>query len=695
VELTLRNTRRLGIATGLLLLLLLLMWSDGPETVAISTTTQQPLLQVDDGQDQSVTVTLLHNNDGESKLLPNSEAGFPGVARFANEWIAQGRASDSDILLRVSAGDNFLASKEFAIGLERQDQPLYDSIALRGLYEVMALGNHDFDFGPEVTARFIEGFQANGTTMPVVFVSANIDVSDEPSLQTLVEQDQLARSTIVSDSASDLRIGVIGAITPRLPNISSPQNVRVDADVAAAVNAEVAALQSEGINRIVLVSHLQGLAEDQALIAQLSGVDVVVAGGGDELLRNPGDSCQPDQEPIGPYPLLATDAQGNDVPVVTAPGGYRCIGRLEITFTADGQVSKLDGTSIGVALDGEAERFAVSRVEQPLTAALEELDSTVVGTSDVALDGRRSSVRTGATNLGELLADSLLAAGNTDDPFGGLPAVVAVQNGGGIRNDAELPIGEVSASDTFDVAPFANFVVTGVVPREQFRDMLEVAVASLPEPSGTFPQAAGFSMVVDAGQPAREIADDGDCSLVGNPGSRIRSVILDDGTEIVRNGEVVDGEPLTLATIDFLASGGDCYPLADLDFAKTGISYQQALQTYIAVDLGGDITGDQYPVGGSTTAIESDEVLGIQQDAPAEQAQADLAKTGVESARLLIVALTVLAGGTMIYAEAKRAGRISLANRLRANRAWIPIEDADSDESDTSLRQMHHGSDSD
>ena len=73
---------------------------------------------------------------------------------------------------------------------------------------------------------------------------------------------------------------------------------------------------------------------------------------------------------------------------------------------------------------------------------------------------------------------------------------------------------------------------------------------------------------------------------------------LDDGTAIVRDGAVVPGDPVVLATIDFLANGGDCYPLADIEFTKLGVSYQQALADYIAKDLGGTITAADYPAGG-------------------------------------------------------------------------------------------------
>ena len=668
----------------------------------------------DSDDDGSVTMTLLHNNDGESKLLPNREGGFPGIARFANEWVQLGSDTDADILLRVTSGDNFLASKEFSAGLAANDQPLYDSIALRGLYEAMGLGNHDFDFGPDVTARFIEGFRVEGASVPTPFLAANIDVSGEPALQELADQGRIAPSTIITDETSNLSVGVIGAITPRLPNISSPRNVIVDPNVADRVNAEAEALLAQGVDRIVLVSHLQGLAEDEALVPQLSGVDIVVAGGGDELLKNDGDSCLADEEAFDTYPMLLADADGNSVPVVTAPGGYRCIGKLDVTFDADGNITDIDGSSIGVELDGEAEEFAKTRVEEPLVAALAELEATVIGESDVELDGQRSSVRTGASNEGELLADAILFAGQAAPDSGGVAPVVAVQNGGGIRNDAVIPAGEITEADTFDIAPFANFVVTGEITRDQFKEMLEVGVAGLPAAEGTFPQIAGFSLDVDASQPGREIDDEGDCSLTGDPGSRVRTVTLDDGTEIVSEGRVVPGDDIALATIDFLAGGGDCYPLGDSDFVKVGVSYQQALSSFISGELGGEISSADYPAGGSRILImgnERDDSAGNDADAvagetfgdsaetdPADESDAaadagaddagdadtdrsdtdaELPTTGVNSWFALVVALTVAAGGALIYFEANRAGRLSLSNRLSATQAWIPPTDDD------------------
>ena len=140
--------------------------------------------------------------------------------------------------------------------------------------------------------------------------------------------------------------------------------------------------------------------------------------------------------------------------------------------------------------------------------------------------------------------------------------------------------------------------MVGEVPRETFHVLLERAVDRIPGAGGQFPQVSGFTFTYDPSALARETDRAGDCSLAGNPGSRIREVALDDGTVIVSDGAVVPGDAVVLATIDFLANGGDCYPLADIEFTKLGVSYQQALADYISEDLGGTITAADYPLGG-------------------------------------------------------------------------------------------------
>ena len=539
--------------------------------------------------DDGFVVTILHNNDGESKLLPD-DGSDPGVARFVALMRQLQTTAAGEAVVTLTSGDNFLASQEFGVSLAREG-PLYDSVALSGVYDAMALGNHDFDMGPEVTARFIQGFDP-----AIPFLSANLDFSAEPELQALVDQGLIAGSTVIEKG--DRRVGVIGAVTPMLPNISSPRNVVV-APVLAAVQAEVESLEAQGINVIVLVSHLQDVAEEIELVASLSGVDVVIAGGGDDLLRNEGDTCLPGEAAVAPYPIMVEDSTGTMVPVVTAPGGYRCIGELNVTFDADGTVTGAEGRSVGVGLDIEPDPGVQANVIEPLSAAVARISSEVIGTSEVELDARKPMIRTVATNEGNLMADALRAAAtNLADDFGSPVPDVAIQNGGGIRNDSVIPPGEITVGTTWDIAPFRNFVVVGEVPRDVFHVLLEQALDRLPGAGGQFAQVSGFTLSYDPSAPAREIARDGDCSLVGHPGGRVQEVVLDDGTVIVTGGQVVPGDPVVLATIDFLVGGGDCYPLTDIEFTKLGVSYQQALANYISEDLGGRIAAEDYPVGG-------------------------------------------------------------------------------------------------
>ncbi|HEX9924779.1 MAG TPA: bifunctional metallophosphatase/5'-nucleotidase, partial [Anaerolineae bacterium] len=238
------------------------------------------------------TLTVLHNNDGESQLLNagGDIVDFGGVARFATlvdnlraEAIS-GAGNEGVVLL--SSGDNFLAGPEFSASQEK-GIPFYDTIAIDLIgYDAMAIGNHEFDFGPDLLADFIEGF---GGRLP--FVSANLNFSGEARLQVLVDQGDIVKSLVIEEGGE--QIGVVGATTPQIPFISSPRNVRVSSDVAGVIQTEIDALQENGVNKIIVISHLQDVQEDLDLATQLSGVDIMIACGGDELLANEGDVLVP------------------------------------------------------------------------------------------------------------------------------------------------------------------------------------------------------------------------------------------------------------------------------------------------------------------------------------------------------------------------------------------------------------------
>jgi 5'-nucleotidase len=570
-----------------------------------------------DGTKPAFTLTILHNNDGESRLTgAPGNPDFGGVARFATlvddlrAEATQGRPPEGQAgrrgVILLSSGDNFLAGPEFQASLEK-GVPFYDSLALSEIgYDAFAIGNHEFDFGPDVLADFIESF---GRDVPP-FVSANLDVSDEPRLAALAADGTIVASTIVRERGE--RIGVVGATTPLLPAISSPRNVKVLDDVVGLVQEQVDSLTGQGVDKVILISHLQNVNEDRALVPMLSDVDVAIAGGGDELLANEGDLLVPgDVRAIDPatgqpfsYPVAATDLDGVTVPIVTTAGDYKYLGRLVVNFDRDGNVLGVDDLSgpvrvSGVAPDAvEADTRIQNLVVDPVNAFIASLAETVIGQSEVALEGRRDpGVRTEETNLGNLVADALLDAGEDNAAaFGVVPPDVAIQNGGGIRNNTLIPAGPLTELDTFSIAPFPNFVsVVPDVPRAQFKEIVENMVSRIPLADGRFGQVGGFSFTYDATRTAQVVNDAG---TVLTPGDRVRSLVLDDGTVIVADGAVVAGPGVAIATNDFSARGGDQYPFRGLPFTTVGLSYQQALSDYIVEDLAGLVSAADYPEGG-------------------------------------------------------------------------------------------------
>ncbi len=560
--------------------------------------------------DEPFTLTILHNNDGESQLLgAPADPNFGGIARFvalARSLQAAATAAPNSGVVTLSSGDNYLAGPQFAAS-QAKGVPFYDSIGLDAVgYDALAIGNHEFDFGPDTLADFISGFDSG-----VPFLSSNLDVSAEPRLAELAEEGRIAPSTVVEEAGQ--RIGIVGATTPALASISSPRDVVVGQDVLGSVQKAVDELTADGVDKVVLISHLQSVGEDRQLIAQLRDVDVAIAGGGDELLANPGNPLVPGDavsvdpttgQPFG-YPIQVADSTGRTVPVVTTAGDYKYIGRLTVTFDGDGAVTAVDPGSGPVRVSGvEADAVAPDPAVQadvvdPVTAFNADLAATVLAQSEVALEGRREpGVRTQETNLGNLLADALLDAGQDGaEEFGVTPPQVALQNGGGIRNNSLIPAGPVTELDTFSVAPFANFVaVVPDVPRAQFKELLENAVSQIPVADGRFAQVAGFRFTYDPAGAAQVTAEDG---TVTTPGTRVTEVVLDDGTPIVTAGAVVEGPGVSVATNDFSARGGDVYPFRGLPFTSVGVSYQQALAAYIADDLAGAITAAAYPEAGS------------------------------------------------------------------------------------------------
>ena len=481
-----------------------------------------------------ITVTILHTNDTHAHLEsfePFKQPLQGGVARRYT-LIEQIRAEGGNVIL-LDAGDVFQGTLYF-----NQYQGQADLYFMNAMgYDAMCVGNHEFDSGPAVLAAFVDGAE-----FPVI--SANIDVSAEPTLAGKIP------AYTVLDVAGE-KIAVFGLTTEDTPILSSPGPNVIFKDPISSAEATVDELEAQGINKIIALTHL-GYSRDLDLAAAVEGIDVIVGGHSHTLL---GDM----EGAEGPYPTVVTSPAGEPVLVVTAKCWGSYLGRLDVTFTAEGVVETYGGAPIFID-ESIPENPEMAAKLAEYAAPIEELKATVIGQTAVDLDGEREHVRTMETNLGNLICDAMLwrtAADNT---------VIAIQNGGGIR--ASIPAGDVSLGQVLEVLPFGNTIVNFDLTGAEIVEALENGVSMVEEVKGRFPQVGGLRYAFNPDLPA---------------GSRIISVEVWDPAQKAY-------VPLDLkatyrvCTNNFLYGGGDGYEVFATkaqNVNETGLLLSDVLVEYI------------------------------------------------------------------------------------------------------------------
>ena len=547
------------------------------------------------------TLTILHNNNAESHLIPDGD--FGGVARFASlvSVLKEDANSKSDGVLLLSAGNNTLSSPQYRASLDKEELPYYDALAMDIIgFDASVIGHHELDFGPDSFANFVESFDSRTT-----FLSANLDVGAESRLAALSGAGLIAPSVVLD--IGDEKIGIIGVTTPDIAFISNPRDIAVNADTLSSVRPEVDLLVSQDVNKIILISHLHSMEADMTLISGLANVDAVIAGGGRYLLANDDDLLIPgDEDSIyGPYPVFSKDSLGVSVPIATVMGDYEYVGRLSLTFNESGQVLWVDKVSGVARVAGGMNADAVpphpevqSEVVEPVQNYVAGLSNKRVGEVQVPIESQYPDMRTMETNEGNLIADALLWQARQSEPslMASAPAI-AIFNGGGIGNVSIPAPGVLSELDLFSILRFPDLmVIVREVSPAQFKEVLENAVSRVETNSGRFPHGSGYTVIYDPNAEPR-VADENDDLL--SEGHRVIEITLADGTPIVRGGAVVEGAPaVNLVTNRFLASGGDQYPLAGFDTTPLDIFTHDALSDYIRDALGGVITAQAYPEQG-------------------------------------------------------------------------------------------------
>jgi 2',3'-cyclic-nucleotide 2'-phosphodiesterase (5'-nucleotidase family) len=567
---------------------------------------------------------LLHFAD-----MDGSTAALEYVSNFSR--LINAFESDEDLAdntLVLSSGDNFIPGPRFfAAGVDNADTRAALGVPGNGRGDIVflnafdtvasAVGNHDLDQGTDAFAGIIAADgDYPGTAFP--YLSTNLDFSADANLSGLIVADGMPASEGAGSVAGSATveiggetIGLVGASTPALASITSTGGITVSPSgftmdeagydaLAAELQPAIDALVDAGIDKIVLMAHMQQIAIEKALATRLNDVDIIIAGGSNTLLADGNDTLRDGDSAADTYPLSFEGPDGTPTLVVNVDGDYKYLGRLVTDFDAAGVLitGTLDTSENGAwaSTDAVVEMLAtrgldtsadedVLAVQSALQDVLAEQDGNVQGITDVYLDGRRTQVRTEETNLGDLTADANLYYARLVEPG----VQISLKNGGGIRddigqvvvppgsNDAEpefrppqanesigKPAGGVSQFDIAGSLRFNNSLTLITVTAAELRDIMEHAVAATTDGAtpGQFPQIGGMRIAFDADETART---GGQMNLgAGTTGSRIRSLELIDeaGTAtdtIVTNG-VLQGDSSREIRMVLLAFTAACVP---------------------------------------------------------------------------------------------------------------------------------------
>lgn len=447
----------------------------------------------------AIKVTILHTNDMHGYLEGDKLTGGDGTTfEFGGVVNAMGTI----VRLKQDAGANTITldGGDFWQGTfpSNRDEGKTIIAAMNAVgYDAITLGNHDFDHGVEVAKA-----RAGEAQFPTLAANLLDAATGKPPAWV--------KPYIVKQVAG-IRFGIIGLTDSGTPAISSKskelkqfQFVR-EQDALKQILPEV-----KSKSDLVIVLAHEGIDQDQALAANVSGIDVIV-------------SAHTHVEQRQPKFVNGT---------IIVHAGYKAqyVGRLELTI--DPATKKIidytknnepvpavsnKATPPQAVVDSIGKLLADARaaMNRPIGETLIDLNRAYTS------DGRS----TGEYPSGNLVVDAMLAANQAGDR----PADVAIHNNAGIRSD--IPKGPLTYGQLYEMLPFDNVLTAMDLKGADIKAVLDVAV-SCPRVNTL---VAGMSFVYDCSKPQ---------------GSRLSNILI--------QGKPIDLQKVyRVQTIDYLATGGD------------------------------------------------------------------------------------------------------------------------------------------
>ena len=455
------------------------------------------------GQEEK-KIVILHTNDLHSRLngfspeaeytpwSPGDDETRGGFARIAAILRTEKR-NNPGITLTVDAGD-------FLMGTLFHAMELKTGFQLRLMkqmgYDIVCLGNHEFDFGPAKTAGIINSSLAKGEIPSLLLSNAvlSAEESGDDELEKLYDSKVVLRKFILERDG--LKIGffsLLGKNAVEVAPLAKPVSFAKQVPFARKMVRE---LKKDGCDIVICLSH-SGVSrdkkgnwagEDIRLAKKVRGIDVIVSGHSHSKISEP--------VIIKGVPVVQTGEYGQNV------------GRLELVWK-NGSVSVRDYRLIPVddSIAGESDIIAAVEEQQSLVTreilaplGLSYFDP--VAETDFLLEcNEQGDFR--SSNLGPMIADAIHSYVNRHSSDGCDIGMVAV----GVIRDWMVP-GVMTAPDVFRIMslgsgdddlpgyPLARLYVTG----KELKNILEILMIAHKSSSSNHCFYSGLRVSYDPGR---------------------------------------------------------------------------------------------------------------------------------------------------------------------------------------------------
>ena len=457
-------------------------------------------------------VTIIHTNDLHSHLLgfsPNidyrpditeDDGTKGGWARIATV-IKKEKGKRNNPVLVLDGGDFLMGSLFHMIARE-------EAVELRLMkdmgYDVLTLGNHEFDLKPRGLARILHAAVNKGGMPAVVF--SNAIFSKESDRDDILEEAfnrGLVKPYIIMEKEG-IKIGIFGLMgkdaAEKAP-FASPVKFRDPIEIAKAMVKVLR--EKEKVDMVICLSHSgvrkkKSRSEDEILAKEVQGIDVIVGGHSHTRLEKP--------IVVNSTLILQAGEYGKYVGVLdllwekgkAKPKNYRLI---DIDAKIPGDMT----------LQKKIESF-IDIIDRDVLKPVNLSSRKVIG--QTAFDLR---IVEDESNLGNFIADSIRWYVNKHDydpQDPGTKVVVAIESNGVIRDDLlRGKTGALAVSDVFRSIPLgigmdetmAYPLISCYLYASEIKKALEVLTSVYPlKESSYFLQVSGLKFTYN---PRRVIFD--------------------------------------------------------------------------------------------------------------------------------------------------------------------------------------------